>query len=627
MSAPLRAKKSNKTMALILVGMLVVSLAGFGVSSIGSGGRQAVATVGTQEVTVDAYIRTLNSQVRAMSQQIGQSLSLNQARTYGVDRQVIAQVLIEAAMDGESKRIGLSVGDDQVKKTLLKTRAFQGLTGAFDETTYKAALQQAGLKPAQYDVILRNDSTRRILQTAVIGGINGGDTYASALLKYLGETRDLRWAIIGTDMLPTPTREPTAAEIEAEYKAKPETYTAPKKRQITYVVLTPDMLIKSMKPDDVTLKAAYDSQPERFHTPARRIADRLVFGSTEEATAALASIRSGDKTFKDVVTARGLTVADISLGEIAKSDLGDQASKAVFALGKPGLVGPVDSALGPAIFRVNAIIKEINQSFASVRDVLQAEAASVEATQQIDSQITKIDDLLAGGATLEDIAAETDLALKKMDFVKGKNDGIGADTAFQKAASDAKPDGYAEVLSLENGGIFALRLDKIIEPTLIPLADIKDQVAANWKKSETRKSLLALADKIKSQLDGGENFEAVAVNPTTETGLRRATPINNAPIGLGAKVFDLKLRDVAVVSDKDKIAIVRLTAITPFDPTDPANAAVIDNVKQQFSAQIGSDVLVAYTNALEDSAGVSINQNIINAIYAQNGGRLPGSSH
>ncbi|NOX40188.1 MAG: hypothetical protein GXP05_06650 [Alphaproteobacteria bacterium] len=626
MSAPLRAKKSNKTMTLILLGVLALSLAGFGVSSIGSGGKQTVASVGTQEVSVDAYMRTLNTQVRAMSQQIGQPLSLDQARTYGVDRQVIAQVLIEAAMDGESKRIGLSVGDDQVKKTLLKTRAFQDLSGGFDEETYKAALQQAGLKPAQYDAILRNDSTRLILQTAIIGGVQGGETYASALLKYLGETRDFRWAVIGADMLPAPTREPTSAEIDTEYKANPKTYTAPQKRQITYIMLTPDMLIKAMKPDEVKLKATYDSQPDRFHTPARRIVERLVFDSTEEAKTALASIRAGDKTFEDVVAARGLAVADIGLGEITQPDLSDQAGKAVFALAKPGLVGPVESALGPAIFRVNAIIKEINQSFASVRDELQAEAASADARLKIDSQITQIDDLLAGGATLEEIAAESDMKLARMDFVKGSNDGISADAVFKKAATDAKLDGYAEVLSLTNGGIFALRLDKIVEPTLIPLSETKDQVIANWKNAETRKTLLALADKIKSQLDSGENFEAVAVTPIAETGIHRAIPINNAPIDLVAKVYDLKLRDVAVVSDKDKIAVVRLTAITPFDPTDPANVDVIKNVKQQFSTQLGSDLLLAYTNALEDAAGVSINQNIINAIYSQNGARRPGTS-
>ncbi len=60
-------------------------------------------------------------------------------------------------------------------------------------------------------------------------------------------------------------------------------------------------------------------------------------------------------TFEQVVAERGLALADIDLGEQARDDLG-AAGDAIFALDEPGVVGPLPSDLGPALYRMNAIL-------------------------------------------------------------------------------------------------------------------------------------------------------------------------------------------------------------------------------------------------------------------------------
>ncbi len=619
MSAPLRAKKKNNTVALILVGLLVISLTGFGVRSVGTGGSQAVGAVGDEEVSVNTYVRALNNRLRAFSQQIGQNITMEQARVFGIDRQVLAQVLTAAALDGESARIGLSVGDERVKESLLATQAFQGLSGQFDQAAYEFALEQAGLSPSEYDEILRGDSTRQLLQVSIAGGIRVSETYGLALLNYVGETRNFSWAIIGQDLLAEPTRDPTDAEIEALYKADPESYTAPEKRRITLALLTPDMLIPSIETDDAALQELYDSQPDRFNTPARRIVDRVVFGNDAEAQAALSAMASGDKSFADIVSERGLALEDVDLGEVSRSDLRGAAAEAVFTATEPGLVGPVTTTLGPAIFRVNAVLEAQNQPFEEVREVLHLELVADQARRQIDDGIGDIDDLLAGGVELEEIVDETDMVLQTLDFIEGSEEGLAAYDEFRQAATNVRKEDFPEVVMMSDGGIFALRLDEVIPPALIDLADIRDQVIADWKRGETRNRLMQMAEATKSSLSGGDSFEAHALTSTQETAIRRESFIENAPQDMVAAVFALEDNEIAIVEGNGIIALVRLTAITPFDEKQAQSATALANLSQQYSAQVGSDIFEAFTGALQEEAGITVNQALIEAVFSQLG--------
>ncbi len=617
MSAPLRAKKKNNTIVWALLGLLVISLTGFGVRSVGHGGSQAIGTVGDEKVTVDVYVRALNTQLRAISQQAGINISLQQGLTFGVDQQVLAQVLGTAAIDGENSRIGLSLGDQRVKDNLLATEAFQSLSGKFDKAAYDFALERANLSPGEYDETIRNDAARVLLQASVTSGIRANDTYGLALLNFLGETRDFRWARVDETMLSEATRAPTPAEIDAHYRANPEAYTAPEIRKISYILLTPEMLIPSIEVSEEALQTAYDSQSDRFNQPARVIVDRLVFGSDAEAQEALDKITAGTKIFGDIVATRGLELEDIDMGEVTKSDLSAQAAEAVFLLTEPGLVGPIQSSLGPALFRVNAVLAAQNTSFENARSVLHAEFVADRARRMVDDNITNIDDLLAGGATLEEIADETPMELTALDFSSGDEDGIAAYENFRNAALAVAEKDFAEVLSLSDGGIFALRLDGIVPPTVIPLADVADRVTSDWTAAENRKRVLELAAELQTRLEGGETFEELALLARDEAKISRDAFVETAPAGLVADMFGQSVNGIAVVEGRDVIVLAKLSEITSFDGASANNVEVLASVAQQYSGQIGTDVFAAFTAAIQDDAGVTLNQALINAVHAQ----------
>lgn len=622
-------KKKNQTVVWLILGLLVVSLMGFGVRSVGTGGAQAVASVGDEEVTVDTYVLVLRNRLNALSQQLGQNVSLEQAQALGIDRQVMSEVLAAAAFDGEARNRGLSVGDNRVRDDLLATPAFQGMNGNFDSAAYEAALEQAGLSPGEYDEIVRKNASRALLRAAVTGGVDGSDTFALALLSFISEERDFRWAALDDSQLDPPVGTPDDAQIESQYRDNPAAYTAPEIRRITYVWMTPEMRIPKIEVDEQDLRARYEAESARYNIPARRIVDRLVFATREEAEEALSQITSGSKIFEDIVANRGLAIEDIDMGELTRDDLSDAAAEAVFALDQPGIVGPVDTDLGPALFRVNAVLKGQVTPFEEAREELKRELVADRARRQIDDDVTGIDDLLAGGATLEELAAETDLELGQIDFRPGTDTGIAAYQEFREAANSVSKEDFPEIITLPDGGIFALRLDSITPPALQPLSEVRTRVVSDWIAAETARRLKARAEEVRAGLENGKSFGDFGLAARGETGIRRDAFIEGAPSGMVLRAFEMTPGEASVVTGDGRVAVVQLMAITPYEATGETAETLSRTLSQQFALQVATDIEAAFGTALQESAGIRINQALVNAVNTQlgTGGGVPVAPH
>ncbi|MBC7141554.1 MAG: peptidylprolyl isomerase, partial [Rhodobacteraceae bacterium] len=287
MSSPLRSKKRGNTIVWILMAMLILGLGGFGARNFG-GSATSLGTVGEREIDLRDYARALQREISAVSAQIGQPLSFAQAQALGIDRTVQARVLASAALDNEADRIGISVGDGEVRKQLLAVPAFQGLDGKFDRDTYTLTLRQEGLSETEFEAKLRDEAARTVLQGAILGGTAAPETYVARIAAWATETRDFTVAELIASDLPEPVPAPDEAAIKAYYDAHADDFTRPETRRISYVWLSPDMLAEEVQLDEATLQAAYAERIAEFVTPERRLVERLVYPDAAAAEAAKA---------------------------------------------------------------------------------------------------------------------------------------------------------------------------------------------------------------------------------------------------------------------------------------------------------------------------------------------------
>jgi peptidyl-prolyl cis-trans isomerase D len=616
MSTPLRAK-GNKTIVWILLGLLIIGLTGFGIGGIGSSGVTSVATVGDEKITVNTYALALRNSMQSMSAQIGQPISPALAESLGIQRNTLQSVLASATLDNETRILGLSVGDEAVRDELMTQSAFQDRMGIFDPAAYEFALQRTGLSATEYDSILRKESARALLQGGVAAGVVSGDTTALTLLAYARETRDFEWAELSADALSAPIDPPTEAEIQSRYEATPEAYTAPLTRKITYVHLAPQMLADQVNIDEASIEDAYKLQEDRFLRPERRFVDRLIFPSLDAAKEARDRLDAGIISFPALVAELGQTEVAIDLGPVDERSFTPGVADMIFGGEEPGVFGPAETSYGPALFRVNAIVAEQQTSLEDARPELLAELTGEAERRLVLDMIADIDDLLAAGSTLEEIAADTDMQLGTISLTDTTQDGIAAYENFRQAANAATKEDFPEIKDLADGGVFALRVDEIIEPTLIDLAEVRDRVIADWARDQIVAKLTKMAQDIKLQLENGSDFTPFGLEPTTETNVARNGFIEAVPGQIVTDMFDLEPRGVAIAPGIASVFIARLISVTPFDQVEGDNAALLDQVRGQIDSQLALDMLQLFTLALQEKARVTLNQAALNSINTQ----------
>ncbi|MFV2052616.1 peptidyl-prolyl cis-trans isomerase [Aliiroseovarius sp. YM-037] len=620
------AKKSgsvSKVFVWIILLLLIVGLGGFGVSNFG-GAVRSVGSVGDREISVQRYSLALQEELQAMSQQTGQQVSLQQADQvsqliYGVSAsdRVFAQLVTTAALDNEADRLGISVGDEQVREQVVAIPDFRGLDGEFDREAYSFVLERQGLTTAEFEEDIRDESARTLLQAAVVGGVPPSPQITSAILGYVGEQRSFGWTTLDASALEEPLPEPTQAELEAYYDANPDEFTKPEVRRISYAWLRPETLLDTIEVDDTILKNIYDERSDEFLQPERRLVERLVFEDDAAAQAASERLAAGEVSFDDLVAERGLTLADIDMGDVTAAELGD-ASDAVFSLAEPGdVTEPAQSNLGPALYRMNGILNAQEVSFEDAREDLKEEYSMDQARRAVAERASGIEDLLAGGATLEELADETEMEFGQIDWTRGLREGIAAYDDFRSVAAAVTEEDFAEVLELEDGGIFAMRLDETVPPTLQPFEDVRNAVIVGWEAQTTLEHLHDMAEDFATRLADGESASDLGLVFETETGLTRDGFVDGTPPDFNEKLFEMETGAYQVMDAEETVLLVRLDSIAPPDEDAEDTVALKAQLEGRVAQSLVQDIFAAYARSLQTNAGLTRNQSAINAVHAQ----------
>ncbi len=296
-------------------------------------------------------------------------------------------------------------------------------------------------------------------------------------------------------------------------------------------------------------------------------------------------------------------------------------------------MGPVQTDLGPALFSVNAILDPVDIPFEEARDDLRGEAALSRAARQIQDRAPDYEDLLAGGATLEELAEETELELGQVDWTAEGNPeegSIAGYEGFRERAADITASDFPQLFELADGGVFAMRLDEIVPPTLKPFDAVRDEVLADWKQAELQRRLLDLAAEQRlaavAQTSPGADAEPqaeaveepAAVDWTTETGMSRSDYMRGLPPEILSQAFAMaEPGDVGVVDAGDRVFVLRLDQISDADLSTEDATQIVDSVKSRLDQSLQGDIFDYYARHVQRNSKVQIDQQAINAINAQ----------
>ncbi len=600
--------KTKNFFVWIVLGLLFVGLIGFGTTGL-SGNVRSIGSVGDKSLSAQAYYQELQTQISIRSAQLGRQISFPEADQENLPLRALQSVLAQRTLDNEAAQLGLSVGDDVVSEQVLATPAFRGPDGTFDRAYYREALGRNGTSVRDYETSLREGAARALVQGAVFTGIPEQQTFGDRVTQHNREGRTFTWAPITALDVEVILPEPSDEDLRAFYDANPDLYTSEESRSIRYVWLTPDMIQDDLPVDEDELRAEYDARIDEYVQPERRLIERLAFSDDAAAQAALDAINSGETSFPELVQERGLTLDDVDAGDVTQADMG-AAGAAIFALETGGVTGPFPSDLGPALFRMNAILAARNTTFEQALPELREDQSAARARRVIEDQIDPITNLLAGGAQLSDVAEQTDMQIGEIEFTQDISIGIAGYAAFRDLAVQQDVGDFAQLEDLDDGGLFAIEVVAINPPALIPFEDVRADVIDGWDSSETLKIVMDDANERAARINSFEGLET-----TQETAIIRRGFINGTPPTFVTDVFEMNVGDTQVMANGDSAIIVRLADIIEADQQDDTFAAETATISETAAEGIAQDIYEFYSRAVQLRTEVQINDAAVNAIH------------
>lgn len=622
----MRKASSNwlgKIIMAVVMGVLIISFGVWGIADIFKGfGQSTVAKIGSTEISLNEFRQIYTDRLQQISRQFGRPLTPDQARAFGLDRQVLQQTIAEAALDEEARRLGLGQSDEQIRQVIMNDPNFKGVGGSFDANRFQAVIRNFGYTEQRYVAEQRKVSLRRQITGTIGAGVEPPKAMIDVLTRFQNEQRAIEFvkldaAQAGTIDAPSP--EALATYFE-DHKVQ---FRAPEYRKISFVVVSPEEIGKWSEVSDEDAKKLFDQRKDRLGTPERRQIHQIVFPNAAEAQAARDRL-AGGMSFEDLGKERGLTASDVDLGLVTKSSLDPVVGDAAFKLPVGEISQPIQGALGTSIVRVEKIEPGKEADYASLAGDIKREIATERARVKVNDLRDKMEDERGGGSSVIDAAQKLGLTAVTIDAVdrSGRapngqpvaNIPQGLDVVSQAFNTDVGVDNDA--ISFKGGYVWYDVL--AITPSRDRnLDEVRDQVEARWRQDQIAARLKAKATEMVQKLEAGAKLadEAAAVGAKVETatGFKR----DDSPAGVPGTVVSAAFRTAkdgvgqTAVSGGSEVVVFRVTDIV--DPAVDVASDAAKKLKDSLDRGLTEEQVASYVSKLETDIGTTINQ----AAFAQ----------
>jgi peptidyl-prolyl cis-trans isomerase D len=587
----------------------------------GSSGASSVIEVGDRNFTVQEVSRAFNEEVRQVSARTNQRIDQQTAVNAGLLDQAVSRLVTETLFDQAAKDLGITASIDATAEAIRVLPRFRSSTGRFERALFEAFLQQQAMSEGSFVVQTQLDLQRN----QYLGSLQNAATSPGLLSDNLYKRRaERRVAEILILPLPAPATigNPDEAQLAAFYDEFKDAFETPELRSATLATLDPVALAETIQVPLAELKESYTSRPDEFQVPETRDIVQATFASRDEAIRAAALIEGG-KTFAEAseevaglpaVTLKGVTRNGIALSALAN---------ATFGLAPDTVSTPLESELGWHLAEVTSVTPGRTIPFDEAAPRLRKELARAKATNRIYDILNDVEDGLAGGATIDEVARESGLVLTKLDEISrggqtafGENFDNPALTPKTLARLFAMREvGDTEIVESSDGGFITVRLDRITAPAIPALTNVRDRVTAAWKEDRAREQVDETAAKVIERAEGEDletlarefNASFVRTEPFDRTGQGAtvATPLVTA-------IFEAAANAIIDQPLTEGSAVARVAEIKTADMTAPERT----QLRQALASQIANDIINQLAVALQNEIDIDIDRPALQSAFA-----------
>ncbi len=612
------------TMAIFIVGLMIIPFALFGVDSLflqdNSAGKAAQVNGETiSEMSLTRAIRTQKQQLleRFGDQAPADLLSDEQLRGPVLTRLLQRELLKQAALSG-----GMAISDSTLDELIKSTPQFQQ-DGRFSPDLYLQLLRNLGYTPVTYKQLLTED----LLVNQHASGLNNsafatqGDI--DTLTALTQQTRSFYYIT-----LPYASAENSvtvsAEEIESYYSANETNFYTEEEVTLDYLELSLDQLAVNTDVDPAQVRQQYEQEVAAFVASVQRQAAHILIEFGDNAEAKLKEVETrlaaGD-TFEDV--ARDLS-DDLGSSEFG-GDLGTtdgsmfpESFEAALAQLEVGAISePVETDSGTHIIKLIAQEQTQPPSFEESKARIKQNLASAAAESVFVELLEALPEATYNASTLEDAAQELGMEVATSESISRRGgQGIFSNNQVLAAAfSEAVlSEGLSsDLIELSDNHVVVIKLNNHKPVETKPLAVVSDDIKSLLIKQKVTAELTERADALIASIVEGKSVSAVAEASNLEWQVAANVTRSAADVDaeLLEAVFELpKPQDEKGVTlieplSSGDVVVAQLTVVQPGQLPSMEDAQK-QALKQRLANELAGGELAIYQSSLNDEATVDI---------------------
>lgn len=607
-------------LAKILFALLIISFGVFwNVSDVYRGyGRGSIASVGEEEVTVSQFQRAFQNEMKTLQRDGDSRITNEQALLFGVDRQVLDQLVAQAAVKQHAERLGLDLSTEALVEGVRTDPNFAGPDGKFSRIGFDNLLSAMGLSEAGFFAVRREDEIRRQVLDTIRSTIVAPAPLVRDLSAWREETRTLEHVQI--DPAKVTVAEPDDAKLRETYEANKSRFMTPEYRKLAVLFLAADDLKKEIELTDEEVRASYTETKSSYDKAERRRIQQIAFKDKAQAEAARKELVEGKKNFMDVAKEVGAKETDVNLGMLEKSQLIDPAiAEAAFAIERDKLSEVIEGRFTPVLIRVIEISPGKESTFEEAKDKVRDRLALKRATDLLQERIDIVEEGRNAGKTLQEIGAEQKLRFVEADAVDRENKTPEKKTGIDQPNAElvlteafrSQPGLANDPVELASDAFAWFDVVSVAEPKQRPFEEVKDEVKSFYVDTERSRLLNEMAEKLVDRIKAGEDMAKIAEEAGGKVELSESIKRQMSPPGLTADAVKFAFTlpkggaGSAETSDRASRVVFKVKDIIP--ASEPSKEQS-DKLASEVRGSLEGDVLLAYVAALKSDFGVTVNE-------------------
>lgn len=612
---------SRGIISYILIGILVLFFAISGIEALFNWNVNAdeAASVNGEKITKASLERAIASQKQQMINTYGNDIPAEFISDDYLRKPVLENLIRRAVLLQNAKAMGLAVSQEELMKQIAAEPGFKDEKGVFDNQKYQQILGMMGLTHSGYLELLSEDQIIGQLQTAVSSSAFTLPYEVDNLVALNFQSRDIQYFKLPINQVQD-SISVSDEEINSEYSANPQTYTAEEQVAVDYIELNSADLMKEISITEEQLRTQYDQFVANFVAkPEKQAAHILIEGDKPDLVKQVADkIAAGEdfaalaKTYSEDL---GSKEQGGDLGYSSGDTFPSEFESALAALKVGEVSAAVKTDAGTHFIKLIAERGGKAPSFEEHRVSIEDQLKRAEAENLFVTKLEKLKEETYNAEKLADVAPGLGLTVKNTGlFARNTGKDIAANPKFVEAvfSDDVLQEGNSsEPVEIENLHVVVVKKTDHQPKHLRPLEEVKDQIVSALKDKKARLLIAEKAGEYVNQLQSGKAITEVAKSAGAEykefKAVKRGNPeadmeVLRAAFSMAKPTSESNSISGTPLSNGD-YAVIVVSAVTSGEKSQiPAEQQTA--IVSQLSNLAGQQDFDSFQKALEEKAEI-----------------------